>query len=68
MSVKWHPDAVFIDQDKCTRCYLCIQKFGCPSFILNTDGSVTVHPDLCNGNGSCIQVCPVQAIRRKEKV
>ncbi|MDZ7816132.1 MAG: 4Fe-4S binding protein [Planctomycetota bacterium] len=35
---------------------------GCPSFVLHEDGSVTVHEDLCIGDGSCKQTCPVDAL------
>ncbi|MCP4605702.1 MAG: indolepyruvate ferredoxin oxidoreductase [Proteobacteria bacterium] len=57
---------VEISQEKCDRSKVCIQTFGCPSFVSNEDGSITVHPDLCIGDGSCIQACPVGAIVRKQ--
>jgi len=62
------PDArirqVEVDQTKCSRAYVCLREFACPSFVYHEDGSVTVHEDLCIGDGSCMQTCPVSAIVR----
>ncbi|MFW6270720.1 MAG: thiamine pyrophosphate-dependent enzyme [Bacillota bacterium] len=51
-----------IDQAKCERINDCVSDFGCPSFQVDRDGKVTVHSDLCIGDGSCLQTCPVTAI------
>lgn len=50
----------------CARHYTCVADFACPSFIRHPDGSVGVNQELCIGDGSCIQTCPVQAIGRKK--
>jgi indolepyruvate ferredoxin oxidoreductase, alpha subunit len=55
---------VAIDQDICTGCNICIEQFSCPSFQREQDNSITINRELCNNNGSCIQVCPHQAIVR----
>lgn len=55
---------VAIDQATCNQSRICIADFGCPSFIANEDGTVTVHTELCIGDGSCQQTCPVGAIER----
>ncbi len=55
---------VEVDQVKCDRIHTCVREFGCPSFVRHDDGSVTVHSDLCIGDGSCLQVCPVEALRQ----
>jgi indolepyruvate ferredoxin oxidoreductase, alpha subunit len=55
---------VHIDQDVCDRRNVCVGEFGCPSFIRGADGAITVHEDLCIGDGSCQQTCPIQAIQR----
>jgi indolepyruvate ferredoxin oxidoreductase alpha subunit len=55
---------VTIDQSVCTRAHVCVQDFACPSFIRAADGSVTVNPELCIGDGSCMQTCPSKAITR----
>lgn len=55
---------VRIDQDVCDRRMVCAAEFGCPSFVRHEDGSVTVHEELCIGDGSCLPTCPVQAIGR----
>lgn len=54
---------VLIDQTKCDRIEECIKIFACPSFNRNSDGSITINKDLCIGDGSCIQTCPVTAIK-----
>jgi len=55
---------VAVDQEKCSRAHVCVKQFACPTFVLHDDGSVTVHEDLCIGDGSCQQTCPVSAIVR----
>jgi indolepyruvate ferredoxin oxidoreductase alpha subunit len=55
---------VRVDQDVCDRRMVCVAQFGCPSFVRQDDGSVTVHEELCIGDGSCLPTCPVQAIGR----
>lgn len=65
----YKPKKVFIDQNVCDRKMICVSEFACPSFVRNDDGSITVNHDLCIGDGSCIQTCPVKAIKpyREEK-
>ncbi|HMA62780.1 MAG TPA: thiamine pyrophosphate-dependent enzyme [bacterium] len=58
----YNPSHVKIDQDSCRHIYDCIEEFGCPSFTRNEDGSITVNRELCIGDGSCLQTCPVSAI------
>lgn len=53
---------VDIDQQKCRRIYECIRNFGCPTFTQMEDGSIEINPDLCIGDGSCVQTCPSKAI------
>lgn len=58
---------VAIDAEKCDKLHLCVAEFACPTFILNDDGAVDVNPDLCIGDGSCLQTCPAKAIKRPEQ-
>ncbi|MCP3889066.1 MAG: indolepyruvate ferredoxin oxidoreductase [Desulfobulbaceae bacterium] len=58
------PSHVLIDQEKCQKINVCLQKFGCPSFKLANDGTVSVNNELCIGDGSCIETCPQKAIKR----
>jgi len=63
-----YPDRkVHISQESCEQHYICLEQFGCPTFQRHEDGSVTVHADLCIGDGSCLQTCPVQAIQFPKK-
>jgi indolepyruvate ferredoxin oxidoreductase, alpha subunit len=59
---------VDIDQEACERMHLCVSQFGCPTFSLSEDGQVEINPDLCIGDGSCIQTCPTQAITKPRSV
>jgi indolepyruvate ferredoxin oxidoreductase, alpha subunit len=54
---------VDIDQEKCERIHECIELFGCPTFTRKQDGSIQINPDLCIGDGSCLQTCPASAIQ-----
>lgn len=58
---------VNIDQNVCNQTHECVEKFGCPSFTKHEDGNVTINEDLCIGDGSCIQTCPVEAIIHSKK-
>jgi indolepyruvate ferredoxin oxidoreductase alpha subunit len=55
---------VRVDQEKCERIYECAAEFGCPSFQRHEDGSIGVNEELCIGDGSCLQTCPVTALWR----
>ncbi|MFO7730507.1 MAG: thiamine pyrophosphate-dependent enzyme [Spirochaetia bacterium] len=55
----------WIDQETCSHIHHCVGLFACPSFVRHPGGQVTVHPDLCIGDGSCLQTCPVNAIELK---
>jgi len=58
----YRPRRVAVDPQSCDRRHVCIAQFGCPTFSRGPDGSVTVNADLCIGDGSCVQTCPVKAI------
>lgn len=53
---------VEIDQEVCRQIHECVKEFGCPSFSITEEGTVFVNKNLCIGDGSCIQTCPVDAI------
>jgi indolepyruvate ferredoxin oxidoreductase alpha subunit len=55
-----------IGQETCRQIHHCVSLFACPSFVRHPGGQVTVHPDLCIGDGSCLQTCPVNAIELEE--
>ncbi len=62
------PRHVEIDQGKCTLIRECMEEFGCPSFTRDQGGDkVMVNPDLCIGDGSCIQTCPSKAIAPEQR-
>ncbi len=51
-----------VNQDKCTRCKVCITDLACPAFFVAEDGSIHIDPLICDGCGVCTQVCPEHAI------
>ncbi|MFZ5572428.1 MAG: thiamine pyrophosphate-dependent enzyme [Thermodesulfobacteriota bacterium] len=59
---------VAVDQEKCRRLHTCVEEFACPTFTRAADGAVTIHPDLCIGDGSCRQTCKAEAVVGPETV
>ncbi|MDJ0780761.1 MAG: thiamine pyrophosphate-dependent enzyme [Desulfosarcinaceae bacterium] len=57
---------VGVDQESCVQSHACVARFGCPSFVRHADGRVSVNPDLCIGDASCRQTCPVEAITKPQ--
>jgi len=55
-----------IDQEKCTQCKTCIDRFGCPAIYYAEDGSIHIDMQQCNGCGDCATICPFDAINKKE--
>ena len=54
---------VEVDSAVCDQRHVCVSEFGCPSFVLRAGGQVSTHKDLCIGDGSCLQTCPVKALQ-----
>ncbi|NPE30138.1 indolepyruvate ferredoxin oxidoreductase subunit alpha [Methanococcoides sp. SA1] len=54
-----------IDEDKCTRCRVCVSQLGCPA-IFSPSNKPPVIQDNCTGCSLCAQVCPSDAIVLKE--
>ncbi len=55
-----------VDQEKCTKCHVCVERFGCVALTL-VDGVVTIDETLCDGCGVCAQVCAFDAIQEVER-
>ena len=58
---------VYVDENACEKCGTCYEQFACPAIGRKPDGLAFIITDLCNGNGSCIQVCPKDAIKRPKR-
>jgi indolepyruvate ferredoxin oxidoreductase alpha subunit len=55
-----------VNQEKCTKCLICVKNFTCPAIFTEKDGSVYLNPLICDGCGVCVQVCPKKAIEVKK--
>lgn len=53
-----------IDQNKCTKCGVCLHEFACPA-IMKKDKKIYIDETICTGCAVCVQVCPYNAIRVK---
>jgi indolepyruvate ferredoxin oxidoreductase, alpha subunit len=51
---------------ECTGCQYCVTHFECPALSAG-DGHVTVNQLVCNGCGTCVSVCPIQAITLSQR-
>lgn len=53
----------YVDQQKCTSCLNCLEKFSCPAISVEA-GKVSIDSNMCDGCGLCseIYVCPFKAI------
>ncbi len=54
-----------VDQDRCVRCYTCLNTIACPALI-KKDGAVQVDPSQCIGCGMCADVCPKKCIEVRQ--
>ena len=62
---------VYVDDEKCKgeECRICTREFRCPGLAWNSDtGYATIINDICSGCGVCVDICPFNAIVRKEVV
>jgi indolepyruvate ferredoxin oxidoreductase alpha subunit len=52
-----------IDQEKCTKCGICLYTYGCPAIHRKgLKGEFYIDEDFCWGCGVCSQICPPKAI------
>lgn len=48
----------------CIACRRCVDAFECPALSMDTENGIAViDQDRCVGCGTCIPVCPVNAIK-----
>ncbi len=59
----WRTERPVVDNEKCTRCFLC--EIYCPVNIVRVEREtgVEIDYDYCKGCGVCANVCPVHAIK-----
>ena len=50
-----------VNPEKCTHCKVCISTYSCPAFK-DAGEKVEIDPAVCFGCGSCVPVCPFNAI------
>lgn len=52
-----------VDTERCTGCFRCIERMGCPALAKDDAGThARVDATLCAGCGLCADVCPFDAI------
>ena len=62
------PPTIKIDPVKCKGCFICIDKFGCPSIIFNEEEKKAhIEQESCRGCKVCIDVCIHDAIYEEEE-
>lgn len=62
------PPVYYVDQDACTGCNLCLSAYGCPALMWDEDErKASIDTILCMGCDSCAQVCPANAILRRQE-
>jgi indolepyruvate ferredoxin oxidoreductase alpha subunit len=62
------PPVNVVNQEICIGCKLCLNSYGCPALIWNEDDKkASIDTTLCMGCDSCAQVCPVNAISRRNE-
>jgi Fe-S-cluster-containing hydrogenase component 2 len=56
---------IFIDEDRCTACGLCLDACSQGAIALGESGA-TIDQDLCTGCAACLTACPQGAIYEVE--
>lgn len=52
----------------CIACRKCVEQFECPALLMDADtGKARVDQDRCVGCGTCIPVCPVDALIKEKR-
>jgi MinD superfamily P-loop ATPase len=51
-----------IDQERCNLCSRCVVICDRKVLVLRDEGIVIEHPQVCDGCGTCQEVCPEDAI------
>ncbi|SFA41487.1 Ferredoxin [Pedobacter suwonensis] len=55
-----NPGKITFEGDACIQCGLCVPE--CPNDALLYDETLLFYPNRCTLDGSCAEVCPVEAI------
>jgi len=63
------PYKVWVDEDKCggEKCSYCTKVFACPGLTFSEEtGKAQIVEGICAGCGVCVDICPYNAIVRRE--
>jgi indolepyruvate ferredoxin oxidoreductase alpha subunit len=62
------PPVYQVNHDVCIGCKQCLSTYGCPALIWDEETrKASIDTTLCMGCTSCVQVCPVGAITRRDE-
>ncbi|MBD3205284.1 indolepyruvate ferredoxin oxidoreductase subunit alpha [Candidatus Bathyarchaeota archaeon] len=62
------PPVYQVNQEICIGCKQCLNTYGCPALIWDDDmRKASIDSTLCMGCTSCVQICPVGAIKRRDE-
>jgi len=65
---KGQAQAVITIHDSCIGCRKCTDAFECPALYMDEENKVAcIDQDRCIGCGTCIPICPVDAIAEEAK-
>ncbi|WP_305046741.1 thiamine pyrophosphate-dependent enzyme [Geoalkalibacter sp.] len=54
--------------EACIGCRKCVDQFECPALLMDAEtGKARIDQDRCVGCGTCIPVCPVDAIVKEKR-